>query len=1042
MKISELLNLLEHFRNELHHQTKHTDDFNSVILETGRILLQHICTSNDTFSSLRLIDKNPKIQQHVKNNPLSYATRRIIQELFALVTASEHCDLLNPQLFVTIVSLFRQMCSDCLPSFFLETYNGIISNYSKQYLPLVLELFVERSPLQLLMKNSEQIIYWFIHGYESNKKNIQELEELDESLLNCKINYMSNNLITLSLFFSCTSVKLVTRTKNEKSAIFSKLNPLKEKIDFINNSETLYLKKANNLLNSLALKRMSFVAILRLMTSYKRPTDSDDLDQSKFPNNIFIEREEIILKIEYTIALWLVGLKPFYPTTDVKTLTYEIDGSNSTDIYTLANTANYYYPQHFMHIHIISGLHMWLKKNYLGLCNISEGINNEDSISEVLREAIIIYTIRIFMQLERMISEILNYKHLQLNAFHQQCFKKSLLEIIPSEIMLIIDSLCEISPLCIKRLTPFVRKLHDRLHMIKSINNLYMETFKFLMKYDSPSSTEIEDWWEILITDYIYSNISDSYVVLIFAYWLQNSVISDSLVKINIQAFIIKYSGLLLKLAILHPNHISDNIINLLFHSLNICNLKNELTWISTWTIVLMRILYIPLLSLFPQVNIQNSSEIISILNSALGVSSENMEISENILNDIKFIINPIRNSLCTIETEKRIFMDLSLRFIINSLWKANANEKLYIKLVFNTIEKYLDVMFGSLLIKLENKFIGKEHNIDLNIIHNLASTIIELLDIYFFLYPSGSYHVQNVQRKIAKFITSTMHKCPKLLFEDALLEKICQYLQSNVSHVSSELTVSLCWTLPEILLEISDIHMIDCLRSKIEYVISNFKVLANLYVNIYLENATNCETLFHKPDSDQGSSLIETSKKEYELTTIDAAFYDSMRFSENSDYFSSDSSFDSVLSCESNYFENLSSDSTSDIGDIIKEYNIYLDEGNREVVLDKSKYATECLYLISIITSGICKIGLKFKQFKQTIIDVLKNLIGNLNFKNYYTEVINSHLSKSHIENMILAKSILLQKISLNLNMLRQPSSMISNLPLQYSDELNKVSF
>ncbi|EEA08560.1 uncharacterized protein CMU_030490 [Cryptosporidium muris RN66] len=1028
MKISELLNLLQHFRNELHHQTRYTDDFDSVILETGRILLQHICTSNDTFSSLRLIDKSTKIQQHDKNNPLSYATRRVIQELFALVTASEHCDLLNPQLFVTIISLFRQMCSDCLPSFFLETYNGIISNYNKQYLPLVLELFVERSPLQLLMKNSEQIISWFINGYKGNKKSILELEELDESLLNCKIDYISNNLITLSLFFSCTSAKLVTRTKNEKSAIFSKLNLLREKTDFTNNSEICYLKKANNLLNSLALKRMSFVAILRLIT-YKRPIDSNDLDQPEF-NNIFIERKEIILKIEYTIALWLVGLKPFYPTTDNKILIYEIDGSNSTDIYTLANTANYYCPQHFMHIHIISGLHMWLKKNYLGLCNIDEEINNEDSISEVLREAIIIYTVRVFMQLERMISEMPDYKHLQLNAFHQQYFKNSLLETIPYEVMLIIDSLCEISPLCIKRLTPFVRKLHDRLHMTKSINNLYMETFKFLMKYDSPTSAEIEDWWGTLITDYIDPNTSDSYVVLIFAYWLQSSVISDSLVKINIQAFIIKYSGLFLKLAILHPNHISDNIINLLFHSLNICNLKNELTWISTWKIVLMRMLYMPLLSLFPQVNVQKSPEIISIINSALGVSSENMEISENILNDIKFIINPMRNSSCSIETEKRMFMDLSLRFIINSLWRANTNEKLYTKLVFDTIEKYLDVMFGSLLIKLENKFIDKEY-IDLNIIHNLASTITELLDIYFFVYPSGSYHVQNVQRKIAKFITSTMHKCPKLLFEDVLLEKICQYLQSNVNHVSSELIVSLCWTLPEILLEVSDIHMIDCLRGKIEYVLSNFKVLANLYVNIYLENATICETLFYKPDFGQKSSPIETSKKEYELTTIDATFYDGMKFSENSDYFSSDSSFDSVLSYESNYFENLSSDSTSDIGDMIKEYNIYPDEGNREVVFDKSKYATECLYLISIIISGICKIGLKFKQFKQIVIDILKNLIGNLNFKNYYTEVINSHLSESHIENMILAKSILLQKISFNLNMLKQPSSMISNLSL-----------
>ena len=76
-----------------------------------------------------------------------------------------------------------------------------------------------------------------------------------------------------------------------------------------------------------------------------------------------------------------------------------------------------------------------------------------------------------------------------------------------------------------------------------------------------------------------------------------------------------------------------------------------------------------------------------------------------------------------------------------------------------------------------------------------------------------------------------------------------------------------------------------------------------------------NFINLFYKPDFDQKSSPIETSKKEYELTTIDATFYDSMRFSEKSDYFSSDSSFDSVLSCESNYFENLSSDSTSDIG-------------------------------------------------------------------------------------------------------------------------------
>ncbi|KAH8740250.1 hypothetical protein FG386_001525 [Cryptosporidium ryanae] len=462
MRRLSTLELLESLYNDLQENSGTGIKSSGDIIENSGIgILKNLHGSKDPFG----VYKNEYLT-HIKsnlksNNPLSCVIRRLIEELFSIVTTVRYPILLTPNLYVIYISFLCELGIGKLPSIFLDTYEGSIENFDVNFLPLLLEVYIRRSPLWGLLKNITfcvDNIYLMSLIIVDNTKLNNEFKELQSIIKISDKDLKTFNF--LPLFFanidslnkgykSGRYLSFLVKDKNTKSIKSSNSVILSESSNNISFSLSSTINKmfgvqeksvkksssGNNntngdLIGAICNKSpISRFGVKGIKSSEYNLEESninfsilDNFSLCRLSISLIIkvfnsfnfsvkydskinDFNRLLLKLEKGIAIIISGsyindINNNYVNIETNN-TYEFDGTLTKDIFTLLNKVDEYKPFHYLHFQVISGLRVFI--NWFNIFCGEMNINRKNSEYSGLHESIVLYITRILTQIIKII---------------------------------------------------------------------------------------------------------------------------------------------------------------------------------------------------------------------------------------------------------------------------------------------------------------------------------------------------------------------------------------------------------------------------------------------------------------------------------------------------------------------------------------------------------------------------------------------------------------------------------------------------------------
>ncbi|KAK6590916.1 hypothetical protein RS030_111845 [Cryptosporidium xiaoi] len=483
MKRISTLELLESLYNDFQEKIGTTNIVNSgeILENKGIKILKDLHGSKNPFGTYKNENLTQSKNKLKLNNPLSYIIRRLTEELFSIVTTVRYPILLTPNLYVIYISLLCELGMGELPPLFLDTYEGYIDNFDINFVPLLIEIYIRRSPLWGLVKNINfciDNIYMMSSNIVDNVKLKDEFKEI-QSTINLNDNELNMSNFLPLFFANIQSLKkgyklgryllCIAKDKNKKttksinSLNNNNSNKLSLSLSFavnrlfggvkgdnvnkgikennrtsgINSNSTVdmynkstsksgvkgkvsseYIRKVNNnILDNFSLYRVSISLIITVF---------NDVGSLILYEDKINDFSNLLIKLEKSIAIIISGSYindiNNNPTNIETNNIYELDGSLSKDIFTIVNNVEEYKPFHYLHFQVISGLRI-LINGYNIIKNTSNDDNNNNNNNRNsdsgFYEAIMLYITRILTQVIKVIELSNNINNINSDQKHK-----------------------------------------------------------------------------------------------------------------------------------------------------------------------------------------------------------------------------------------------------------------------------------------------------------------------------------------------------------------------------------------------------------------------------------------------------------------------------------------------------------------------------------------------------------------------------------------------------------------------------------------------
>ncbi|KAH8581670.1 uncharacterized protein ELE39_001800 [Cryptosporidium sp. chipmunk genotype I] len=1070
------LELLEFLYNELMKKSEEG-------VYSGEVLEQHACSvlanlhaSKDPFGIYRQELDSQDDRKKRSNNPLSHVIRRLTEEIFAITTTFSYPILLTPKLYVVCISLLSELSLGRLSSLFLETYDGYVDKFEKDFKTLMLEMFIRKAPWRILVKNLNYLIRNVssgVAGAMHDSKIKTEFQELS-SIIGPEINNLGL-LNFLPLFFTnfeslkkgiskgrysfnFNSGKEKNRTNSKRTSNFVGLNAIIEKSkiveSFINskNEKAAPSEADHRVLDSFALTRISIAALMRVFSKFGIESGK------KIFTEFNLDINSIINAFEVVVATLLSGTEMLNLSVDegndrvldlkhkknpqtISQQIFELDGSISNDIFTLENKTNTYLPFHFLHIQIVSGLRN-LVKNLSNLKSSNKLLQNSSGLSNL----IIAYIMRMLNQIERILELECLRSTIQdqgNNTIPNSGFKRYL-ELIPPETIFLIQEISSYYSPC---RSIFKKKLLD-IHISQLKNSRKMVSSFFMNSFAQVLSEEIggdldcdllTESWDRIFREIVFPNLLDSYTIDLFISMIANPSILNSLSRVNVESFLDKYLGVITRILAYHPDLSAKPFILFIMNCIK--NLKVQMPnfeWLTNWIKIILSTICMPLMTFFPQkVNCD-----INELKAAISPIKPN----NRVLNFLSILAYP------KIYAENRkkgkvdlihIISDLPTNLLLVSIYNSNytGNKRLHTMTVLNVCIKLLDFLINDLISSLED-YEGQTGGDCLPLNESMISiekkNIIKLvsgiLKVFPYLFHQGAKYSQEIYEKIVKVITFIITKFDELLFHDDVFEVVLNLLKPDF-HSNLVIISPVCWVIGEVFISKINNNLLEKHEKKIFKLIDSLKLLIEgcclKYNQVYNElNKKNCNS---ETDTDSNSGLNDEAYSECSNSSNSSFISNS---SVEIDHVASEDgleeSIDSFISASGGAIGGgkiaYSGNFTNNEYNNDKMYNKMIGIPEEDDLKDIYTYLDN-IYLMESIVSTLCKIGLSCKQFKSNIAMLLDICLRKLLIGNFENNFENENLLFQEDQIIQYSRFILSKKISLCIKSLNQSSVFSSTL-------------
>ncbi|KAL3129556.1 hypothetical protein CHM_2g2980 [Cryptosporidium hominis] len=1073
------LELLESLYNELMKKAEEGAYSGEVLEQYACSVLANLHASKDPFGIYHQELASQDDRKKRQNNPLSHVIRRLTEEIFAITTTCSYPILLTPRLYIVCVSLLSELSLGKLSPLFLETFDGYADKFEKDFKPLMLEVFIRKAPWQILVKNLNYLIGNVRSGVAGAmcdskiKIEFQELSSITSpemsnlGLLNFLPLFFTNfeslkkGILEGRYSFNFNSSKGKIKANSKRTSSLVDFNAIIEKTKIVESfipkksEKTTPTEIINQALDNFALTRVSIAALTSIFNKFGIESGRKELKEFN------LDISFIINAFEAVIATLLSGTEMFSlnmcESNDkvfeskhkenpqaVSQQIFELDGSISNDIFTLENKTNIYFPFHFLHIQIVSGL----RNLIISMSNFKDS-NKVIQNSSSLNDLIIAYIMRMLNQIERILElhGLNSTKQDHENSTFSSSRINRFLELIPSETIFLIQEMSNYYYPC---RSIFKKKLLD-IHVSQLKNTEQMVSSFFMTSFTQVISIEVGndldcdllmESWDRIFRDVVFPNLLDSYTIDLFITMICNPNTLNSLSRINIESFLDKYLGVITRILAYHPDLSAKPILVFIMNCVK--NLKIQMPnyeWLANWMKIILSAICMPLITLFPQ--------------------KVNCDV-----NDLKAVISPIKpnnrilNSLSILVYPKiyadnrkkgkpdlmHIISDLSTNLLLVSIYNSNytGNKRLHTMTALNVCIKLLDLLINDLIDSLEShkKQIGSDYlPSDESIISiekkNIAKLISGILKVFPYLFHQGANYSQEIYEKIVKLITFIITRFNELLFSDEVFEVVLNLLKLDF-HSNLVIISPICWAIGEVFISKIDNNSLEEHETKIFKLINSLKsLIESCCTNCnQANNELNKKNCNSGTDTDSNTGLMDEALSEFSDSSYSSFISDSSLEIDN--VASEDGLEDDTIDS----FVYSSGGATGEGGKIAfidhftnnehynnKIYRTMSEILNEDDLKDVYKYLDN-IYLVEAIISTLCKIGLSCKQSKSNIITLLEICLRKFQIRGFEKDNFeDENLIFQEDQLLQYSRFILSKKISLCIKSLNHSSVFSSAL-------------
>ncbi|KAK9174049.1 hypothetical protein CmeUKMEL1_17100 [Cryptosporidium meleagridis] len=1072
------LELLESLYNELMKKAEEGAYSGEVLEQYACSVLANLHAKKDPFGIYHQELASQDDRKRRTNNPLSHVIRRLTEEIFAITTTCSYPILLTPRLYIVCLSLLSELSLGKLSPLFLETFDGYADKFEKDFKPLMLEMFIRKAPWRILVKNLNYLIGNVSSGVaeamcESKIKiEFQELSSITSpetsnlGLLNFLPLFFTNfeslkkGILEGRYSFNFNSSKDKIKENSKRTSSLVDFNTIIERTKIVENfiskknQKTTPTEISSQTLDNFALTRVSTAALMNIFSKFGIESRMKELKEFN------LDISFIINKFEAVIATLLSGTEMFSlnirdgndkafeskhkesPEVVSKEI-FELDGSISNDIFTLENKTNVYFPFHFLHIQIVSGL-----KNLIKSMNNFKDSNKLVQNSSSLSDLIIAYIMRMLNQIER----ILELQGLNSTKQHHENSTSSnsginrCLELIPSETIFLIQEMSNYYYPC---RSIFKKKLLDiHVSQLKNteqrVSSFFMTSFTQVISIEAGNDLDCEllmKSWDRIFEDVVFPNLLDSYTIDLFITMICSPNTLNSLSRINIESFLGKYLGVITRILAYHPDLSAKPILVFIMNCVK--NLKIQMPnyeWLAIWMKIILSTICMPLITLFPQ--------------------KVNCDV-----NDLKTVISPIKpnnrilSSLSVLAYPKiyadnikkgkpdlmNIISDLSTNLLLVSIYNSNntGNKRLHTMTALNVCNKLLDLLINDLIDSLENhkKQTGSDYLLSEESItsiekKNITKLISGILKVFPYLFHQGANYSQEIYEKIVKIINFIITRFDALLFSDEIFEVVLNLLKPDF-HSNLLIISPICWAIGEVFISKIDDNSLEEHEKKIFKLIYSLKsLIEDCYTNCnQANNELNRKNCNSGTETDSNTGLMDEALSECSDSSYSSFISDS---SLEIDNVSSEGGLEDTIDS----FVYSSGGPTEEGGKMAyiddftnneyynnKTYKTAAEILNEDDLKDVYKYLDN-IYLVEAIISTLCKIGLSCKQSKSNIINILEICLRKFQITSFEKDKFeDENLIDQEDQLLQYSRFILSNKISLCIKSLKHSSVFSSAL-------------
>ncbi|KAJ1609416.1 hypothetical protein OJ252_2225 [Cryptosporidium canis] len=1075
------LELLESLYNELMRKAKEGVYSGEVLEHNACDVLANIHASRDPFCIYRQELTSKGDRRKKSNDPLSHVIRRLNEEIFAITTTKSYPILLTPKLYTICVSLLCELSFGKLPPLFLETYDGHVDKFESDFKPLMLEMFVRRAPWWILAQNIKYLVKCAssgISGAMRNDKIKLEFEELSPlmsidtnsigivdflPLMFTSFESLKKGISDGGYLFSPKSNRDKHRAKHKRSSNLVGLGAIIEKTkivetfrSFKKSEKTVSSENPDRILDTFALTRISIAALLKILANFR--TESARKGSVQLSSSF----KCMINDFKISVAALLAGTElldsgnrdcdaaPLDASNKggpqiISQQIFELDGSTSNDIFTLENKVNTYFPFHFLHIQVVSGM-----RNLVKSLNYLKGSNLEQEDNSGFIDFIIAYVMRMLNQLKMIVEskDLGSIIHDKGSSCSVSKFNRYS-ELIPSELILLME---EISVYYAPCRSIFKKKLLD-LHVSQlkgdpqRISSFFIVSFTQALRegsFDDLDTGLLRDSWHLIFKEIVYPGLLDPYKVDLFISMISSHSVVDSLSLIDMESFIGKYFGVISRILAYHPDLAARYIT--LFIMNCITNLKSQqpnFKWLNSWTKMIISIICTPLMTFFPQrVNCS-----VGDLKAVIGPIKPN----NRILHFLSVLAYPKiygENSKKSRPDLMSIISDLPTNLLLISIYNSSysGNKRLHTLAVFSACNRLLDLLVNDLISSLENYKRNTQDNsapldgpMDQAEQKNITKFTCDILKVFPYLFHQGAKYSQEIYEKVVKILLFILTKFDDLLFQDEVFESILNSLKFEFH--SNIITISpICWAIGEAFLSKIENNSSEKHDEKILRLIESLKLLLEGCYSKCIEvyNEWNNISWNLETDYESNSGVIDDANSECSNSSYSSFISDSSIEIDHVSEDGLDDSFDHFIYTGG---EPLNGDAAVHTGQFTmvehanENFCKNVNDGFEDELKVENKYLDN-IYLIETIVSTLCKIGLSCKQYKSNVSELINTCSRMFQFESF--DVDNPHNKNILCQDDQLihySRFILYKKISICTKSLSQ-SSMFS-LALHRSQEL-----